>query len=155
VRQEQINALLDLDKDERQVAEAARDRDDLTVPNQTKEIAAAPNVEHSSLSLPQNGTQKPSENGRADLAKSAMEYMRHSRMSIAAISERTGPDTGVVSGTAVAINGHPPGGRYCPQSVVVLELSSSCGSVAVGADVRIRFSQGRATVEAPERGRSR
>jgi uncharacterized protein YydD (DUF2326 family) len=37
VRQEQINALLDLDKGERQVAEAARDRDDLTMPDQTME----------------------------------------------------------------------------------------------------------------------
>jgi hypothetical protein len=41
VRQEQINAFLDLDKGERQVAEAARDRDDLTMPNQTTNLGYA------------------------------------------------------------------------------------------------------------------
>ena len=157
VRQEQINALLDLDKSERQVAEAARDRDDLTVPNQTTEISATPGVEHSSLSVPQNGFQKLAENGRADLAKSAMEYMRHSRMAIAdmAISERMGPDTGVVSGTLVAINGAHLAVATAPNRFVVLEFGGSGGDVAVGADVRIRVSRGRATIEAPERERGR
>jgi hypothetical protein len=156
VRQEQINALLDLDKGERQVAEAARGPDDLSVPNQTKERSATPGFEQSSLSVPQNGTQKPTENGRADLAKSAMEYMRHSRMAIAdmAISERPGPDNGVVSGTAVAIDGTFLAVATAPNRFVVLEVGGS-GSVAVGADVRIRFSNGRATVEVPERGLSR
>jgi hypothetical protein len=157
VRQEQINALLDLDKGERQVAEAARDRDDLTMPNQTMEISATPGVEHSSLSVPKNGAQKPSENGRADLARAAMEYMRHSGMAIAdmAITERTPPNAGVLSGTAVAINGTRVAVATAANRFMVLELGGSGCDVAVGADVRIRFSHGRATVETPERGLGR
>jgi hypothetical protein len=38
---------------------------------------------------------------------------------------------------------------------MVLELAGSSADIAVGAGVRIRFSQGRATVEALERGRGR
>jgi len=38
---------------------------------------------------------------------------------------------------------------------MVLELAGSSGNVALGAAVRIRISQGRATVEAPERVRGR
>ena len=157
VRQEQINVLLDLDKGDRQVAEAARDRDDPTTPNQTTEISTTLGVDRSSLSVPQNGTQKRSENHRTDIARSAMKYMRHSGMAIAdmAITERTGPDTGVVSGTAVAINGTLLAVATAPNRFVVLELGGSGSEVAVGADVRIRFSRGRATVETPERGRSR
>jgi hypothetical protein len=157
VRQEQINAMLDLDKGERQVAEAARDRDDPTVPNQTKEISATPDVQYSSLSVPQNGIQKPSENGRADLARSAVAYMRHSRMAITdmAISERPGPDNGVVSGTLVAINGALRAVATAPNRFVVLEFGGSGGDIAVGTDVRIRVSRGRATIEAPERDRGR
>jgi hypothetical protein len=117
VRQEQINASLDLDKGDRQVAEAARDSHDPTVPKQTTEMSATPGIEHSPLPVPQNGFQKPADNRREDLVKSAMEYMRHSRMAIAdmAISERMGPDNGVVSGTAVAINGTLLRGRYRPE----------------------------------------
>jgi hypothetical protein len=157
VRQEQINALLDLDKGEQQVAEAARDRDDLTVPNQTKERSATPAVGHSLMSVPQNGFQKPADNGRADLARSAMEYMRHSRMAIAdmTISERTAPDTGFVSGTAVAINGTLLAVATAPNRFVILEVGGSGGSVAVGADLRIRFNRGRTTVATPDRGLTR
>jgi hypothetical protein len=151
VRQEQINALLDLDKGERQVAEAARDRDDLTMPGQTQEISARPVTEHSALSVPRNGAQKPLENGRADLARSAMEYMRNSGMAIAdmAITERTPPNAGVMSGTAVAVNGTRLAVATAANRFMVLELGGSTADVAVGADVRIRFSRGRATVEAP------
>jgi len=84
-----------------------------------------------------------------------MEYMRHSRMAIVdmAIGERTSPDAGVVSGTAVAINGNLLAVATAPNRFVVLELSGSGGTVVVGTDVRIRVSKGRATIEAPERGR--
>jgi hypothetical protein len=157
VRQAQINALLDLDKGERQIAEAASDRDDLTIPNQIMGISAAPSVERSSLSVPRNGSQKPAENGRAELARSATAYMRHSRMAIAdmAITERTAPQAGLISGTAVAVNGTHLAVATAANRFMVLELAGSSGNVAVGAGVRIRFSQGRATLEAPERGRGR
>jgi hypothetical protein len=96
VRQDQINALLDLDKGERQVAEAARDREDLTMPGQTMEISATPVIEYSALSAPKNGAQKPSESGHADLARAAMEFMRQSGMAIAdkAIRRRHTPGGG-------------------------------------------------------------
>jgi len=148
--------LLDLDKGERQIAEAASDRDDLTMPDQTMDTSATPSLERSSLSAPRYGSQKPVENGRAELARAAMEYMRHSRMAIAdmAISERTAPRVGLISGTAVAINGSHVAVATAGNRFMVLELAGS-SDVAVGAGVRIRFSQGRATVEAPERGRGR
>jgi hypothetical protein len=76
VRQAQINALLDLDEGERQIAEAARDRDDFTMPDQTMDTSATPSVEHSAFAVPRNGSQKPAENGRADLAKSAIDRHR-------------------------------------------------------------------------------
>ena len=86
-----------------------------------------------------------------------MEYMRRSRMAIddLAISERPGPDNGVVSGTAVAINGTFLAVATAPNRFVILEVGGSGGSVAVGADVRIRFNRGRATVETPDRGLTR
>jgi hypothetical protein len=86
-----------------------------------------------------------------------MEYMRHSRMAIdeMAISERPGPDNGVVSGTAVAINGTFLAVATAPNRFVVIEFGGSGGDVVVGADVRIRVSRGRATIEAPERERGR
>jgi hypothetical protein len=126
------------------------------VPDQTMEISATPRVEHSALAVPRNGSQKPAENGRAELARSAMEYMRNSRMAIAdmAISERTAPHAGVISGTAVAVNGTHLAVATAANSFMVLELGGRGGGVAVGAGVRIRFSQGRATVEA-QRGRGR
>jgi len=157
VRQAQVNALLDLDKGERQIAEAARDRDDLTTPDQTMGISATPSVERSSLSVPRNGSQQPAENGRADLARSAMEYMRHSRMAIAdmAISERTAPNAGVISGTAVAVNGTHLAVATAGNRFMVLELPGSSGDVALGAGVRIRLTQGKAIFETSERGRGR
>jgi hypothetical protein len=157
VRQAQINALLDFDKGERQIAKAARDGDDLTIPDQTMSTSATPSLERSSLSVPRNGSQRPAENGRAELARSAMEYMRHSRMAIAdmAITERITPNVGVISGTAVAVNGNHLAVATAGNRFMILKLAGSSGDVAVGTGVRIRFSQGRATVEAPERGRAR
>ena len=157
VRQAQINALLDLDKGERQIAEAASDRDDLTMPNQPMGISATPSLERSSMSVPRNGSQKPAENGLAELAKSAMGYMRQSRMAIAgmAISERTPPQAGVISGTAVAVNSSHVAVATAGNRFMVLKLGASGLDVAVGACVRIRLSQGRATLEAPERSRGR
>jgi hypothetical protein len=155
VRQEQINSLLDLDKGEQQVAEAARD--DLGLPNQAPVISAATGVENSSLSVPRNGSQRPTESGRGDLARSAMEYMRHSRMAIAdmPITERARPDAGVVSVTAVAMNGTLLAIATAPNRFVILEFGGSGGDVAVGADVRMRLRRGHATIEAPERDRGR
>jgi hypothetical protein len=51
-------------------------------------ISATPSLERSSLSVARNGSQKAAENGRAELAKSAMEYMRHSRMADSTVRRR-------------------------------------------------------------------
>ena len=149
VRQAQINALLDLDKGERQIAEGAHDRDDLTMPDQTVDSSALPRVERASLS------QKPTENGRAELAKSAIEYMRHSRMALAdmAISERSAPEAGVINGTAVAVNGTHLAVATADNRFMVLKLNGSLRDIAVGAGVRIRLSQGKTILKAPDRGR--
>jgi hypothetical protein len=72
-----------------------------------------------------------------------------------AISERTVPNAGIVSGTAVAIDGTRVAVATAGNRFMVLELDGSGGDVAVGADVRIRFNRGRATVESPERERGR
>ena len=139
VRQAQINALLDLDKGERQIVEAASDRDDLTLPDQTMEVSARPSVEHSALAVPRNGSQKPAENGRADLARSAMEYMRHSRMAIAdmAISERTAPCRGVQSrgahGEYIEHPDHQRGGRN-PALFERSRAKRSCGEGPRGSE---------------------
>jgi hypothetical protein len=82
--------------------------------------------------------------------------MRQSRLAVAdmPITERTRPDTGAVNGTAVAINGTLLAVATSPNSFVVLELDSSAARLVVGANVRIRFSRGHATVET-ERGLGR
>jgi hypothetical protein len=72
-----------------------------------------------------------------------------------AISERTPPHAGIINGTAVAVNGTHLAVATAGNRFMVLELDGSSGNVALGVGVRIRFSQGRATVEAPERGRGR
>jgi len=86
-----------------------------------------------------------------------MEYMRHSRMAIAdmPITERRRPDTGVVSGAAVASNGTLLAVATAPNTFVILEFDASGHDVSVGSDVRIRVSRGRASVEAQERSRGR
>jgi hypothetical protein len=70
-------------------------------------------------------------------------------------SERTPPNAGVMNGTAVAINGARLAVATAANRFMVLELGGFSCDVKVGADVRIRFSRGRATVEAPERGLGR
>ena len=60
-----------------------------------------------------------------------------------------------MSGTAVAINGASVAIATAANRLMVLELDGSTGEVAVGAVVRIRFSRGRAAVDAPERERGR
>ena len=86
-----------------------------------------------------------------------MEYMRHSRMAIAdmAISERMAPQAGLISGTAVAVNGTHLAVATAGNRFMVLKLGGSGSDIALGAGVRIRLSQGKAILEAPERGRGR
>ena len=113
-RQEQINALLDLDKGERQVAEAARDRDELTMPNQTPEISA-PGSENSSLAVPRNGSHRSrktagltSPGRRGSTCGIANGDSRH------ACHRTSAPRHRHSERNRSRDEGDPPGGRYCP-----------------------------------------
>jgi hypothetical protein len=83
--------------------------------------------------------------------------MRHSKTAIAdmAITERTAPQIGLLSGTAVARNDTHMAIATAPNSFVVLEAEPSNGDVELGTRVRIRFSRGRGTVEAGGRDHGR
>jgi N12 class adenine-specific DNA methylase len=129
VRQTQVNALLDLDKGEHQVAEPAR----------------------------ADESQSLQRNGPRDLSKEAVNYMRLSNMAITemAITERTAPRAGVVAGTAVARNGTHVAVATASNSFVILHLDDSIGNVAVGTRVYVRLEKGRGSFEiaGPDRGR--
>jgi hypothetical protein len=145
-RQNRLNAALDLDKREQQIAEAANDRSE-----------SMTNAENLSVSS-RNGSQELAGGiDRAAVAKDAAEYMRRSKTAIAemAITERTAPQIGILSGIAIAHNNTHLAIATAPNRFVVLETASSNADVELGARVRIRFSRGRGTVEAVGRDRDR
>jgi len=145
-RQTQINTDLDLDKGERQIAEAANDRSESMM-----------RTDAENLSVSRSGLQGLTGNGRSSVARDAAEYMRRSKTAIAdmAITERTAPQIGLLNGTAVAQNETHLAIATAPNSFVVLETAGSNGDVELGAYVRIRFSRGRGTIEAGGRDRGR
>jgi hypothetical protein len=146
-RQTQINADVDLDKGERQIAEAADDR------SESMMRTGAEN-----LSVSRSDSQGiAGSTGRDAVARNAAESMRRSKTAIAdmAITERTAPEIGLLSGTAVAQNDTHLAIATAPNSFVVLETAAYKGDVELGAHVRIRFSRGRVTIEAGERDRGR
>ena len=128
-RQAQVNALLDLDKGERQIAEPAQDEDGSAL--------------------------RP--NGHAELSKQAMEYMRQSKMTIAdmPIRERSPPSAGAVSGMAVACNGTHVAVATASNSFVVLDLGDCTSDIAVGTRVHVGVSGGRSKIMAEDRGHGR
>ena len=71
------------------------------------------------------------------------------------VTERVRPDTGIVSGTAVAMKGTLLAVATAPNTFVILELDGSSHDVSLGSDVRIRVSRGRAMVDTQERSRGR
>ena len=146
-RQAQVNAILDLDKGERQVAEATDDRS----------ASMRADAEGPSHSARRGLQESAGDNGRADVAREAAEYMRHSKTAIAdmAITERTAPQIGLLSGTAVAQNDTHLAIATAPNSFVVLDAAASNGDIELGTRVRVRFSRGRGTVEAGGRDHGR
>ena len=147
VRQAQVNAILDLDKGERQVAEPADGRSTSMMRTEEEDLALSPwNDSHGLLGS----------TGRADLARDAAEYMRYSKTAIAdmAITERTAPQVGLLSGTAVARNDTHLAVATAPNSFVVLETAASDGDIELGTRVQVRFS-GRGSIEAGGRERRR
>jgi hypothetical protein len=145
-RQTQLNAALDLDKGERQIAEAAHDR------SETTKRTDAVGLSVSSRNRSQGIT---GSTGRAAVARDAAEYMRRSKSAIAdlAITERTVPQIGLLNGTAIAQNDTHLAIATAPNSFVVLEREASKNSVELGARVHVRFRRGRGTVEAGGRVR--
>ena len=127
-RQAEINALLDLDKGDQQ-----------GIP---QEEAAAER-------------QTPSaSDSRAHVAKVAAEQMRASDTAIRElpITERPVPANGQITGKVVALDDAHIAFATAPNSFVVVHAESLGKNVQVGERLSVRFSQGRATVDA---GRSR
>jgi len=94
---------------------------------------------------------------RTDVARQAAEYMRQSKTAIAdmAITERTVPQIGLLSGTAVAQNDTHLAIATAPNSFVVPETAAFKGDIELGTRVRVRFSRGRGTIEAGKRDHGR
>jgi hypothetical protein len=83
--------------------------------------------------------------------------MRQAKTAIAdmAITERTTPQIGMLSGTAVAQNDTHLAMATAPNSFVVLEKAASNGDIELGTRLRIRFSRGRSTIESGGRDHGR
>src|ERR1700690_2400283 len=124
-RQAEINALLGLDKGDQQAAPVP-DKDD-------------PEIE-------QRGPTPPSSEA---LAKMAAAYMRGSDTAIREmpISERTPPQMGQVTGTAVAKDDTHIAVATATNGFVIVESSSLGCQVQIGERLSLRFLQGRALLD--------
>ena len=134
-RQSELNSLLDLDKGDQQGADSAPDlKDD-------------PDVERTA----------PAESrGRDEVAKMAEAYMRASGTAIREmpISERTPPQTGPVTGRAVAKDEVHIAVATAANSFFVVESTSLGRDVQIGERLSLRFHQGRASIDnGRDRGR--
>jgi hypothetical protein len=143
-RQAQVNAILDLDKGERQVAEAAEDRS----------ASVRTDAENFSVSSRNNSKALADGASRTQVVREAAQYMRQKKTAIVdmAITERTAPQVGIVSGTAVAQSDTHLAIATAPNSFVVLETAAADGDIEVGTRVQVRFNRGRGTIEAAGRG---
>jgi hypothetical protein len=131
-RQVELNALLDLDKGDQQGAAPAAEKDEL----ETECSAVAP--------LRVN----------EEVAKRAAEYMRASDTAIRElpIRERTPPQTGSITGTAVAKGPTHIAVATATNSFVVLASSSLDHDVQIGERLSLRFHHGRVAIDS---GRNR
>ena len=94
--------------------------------------------------------------GRAIVVRTAIEYMRRSKTGIAEIpiTERPVPRNGLMNGTTVAQNDTHVAIATAPNTIVVLDRAAVTGVFEIGKRVRIRFRQGRGTLEyGRDRGR--
>ncbi len=95
---------------------------------------------------------------RSDVARDAVEYMRRSNTAIAnmPIAEQTTPETGTVTGIAVADRDTHLAVATAPNSFVVIEKPTGAGAVELGKRVRVRFNRGHSIIKlAHDRGRYR
>jgi N12 class adenine-specific DNA methylase len=126
-RQAELNSLLDLDKGDQQGAAPAADKDEL----ETECPAAAPSRVHE------------------EVAKRAAAYMRASDTAIRElpIRERTPPQTGSITGTAVAKGPTHIAVATAANSFVVLASSSLDHDVQIGERLSLRFHHGRVAID--------
>jgi N12 class adenine-specific DNA methylase len=131
-RQAEIDSLLDLDKGDQQGAAPVPDKDE-----------------------PDAGRSAPAASrGPADVAKMAVAYMRTSETAIREmpITERTPPQTGQVTGRAVARDEAHVAFATAANSFFVVASTSLGRDIQIGERVSLRFHQGRASLD---NGRSR
>jgi hypothetical protein len=133
-RQAEIDSLLDLDKGDQQGADSAPDLKD--EPDMGRRAPSAPR-------------------DREEVAKMAEAYMRTSGTAIREmpIVERTPPQTGPVTGRAVAKDEAHVAFATAANSFFVLPSTSLDGDVQIGARLSLRFYQGRASIDSRDRGR--
>ena len=126
-RQTELNSLLDLDKGDQQGAAPIPDKDE---PETERAMPAAPG-------------------SRAEVAKMAETYMRASETAIreTPISERTPPQTGRVTGRAVAKDEAHIAFVTAANSFFVIASSSFGRDVQIGERLSLRFHQGRASID--------
>ncbi len=133
-RQAELNSLLDLDKGEPQGIAPAPEKDDAEIERSAS--ASSP--------------------GHDAIAKMAETYLRESGTAIRElpISERTPPQTGLVTARAVARNDSHVAFAAAANSFFLLPSRSLKREVQVGQRLSLRFSQGRASIdEGRDRGR--
>jgi hypothetical protein len=131
-RQAQLNSLLDLDKGDQQGAPPAEEKDEL----ETERSKRAPSRAHE------------------EVAKEAAEYMRASDTAIRElpIRERMAPQTGSITGTAVAKGPTHIAVATAANSFVVLASGSLDHDVQIGERLSLRFHHGRVAIDS---GRNR
>ena len=127
-RQSELNCLLDLDKGDQQGADSAPDLKDETDIGRTAPVASR---------------------GRDEVAKMAEAYMRTSGTAIRemAITERTPPQAGSVTGRAVAKDESYIAVATAANTFVVVETTSLGGIVQVGERLSLRFREGRVSID--------
>jgi chromosome segregation ATPase len=127
-RQSELNSLLDLDKGDQQGADFAPD------------IKDEPDMER---------TAPAASRGHDEVAKMAEAYMRTSGTAIREmpITERTPPQTGSVTGRAVAKDETHIAVATAANSFMVVDTNPQVRDVQIGERLSLRFHQGRASID--------
>ena len=127
-RQAELNSLLDLDKGDQQAADSVPDLKD------------EPDI---------GRTAPPASRGHHEVAKMAAAYMRASGTAIREmpIAERTPPQTGPVTGRAVAMDEAHVAVATAANSFFVVPATFLGRDVQIGERLSLRFHQGRASID--------
>ena len=127
-RQSELNSLLDLDKGDQQGADSS------------PELKDEPTMEQS---------EPAAQRGRDEVAKMAEAYMRTSGTAIREmpIAERRPPQTGSVTGRAVAKDESHIAVATAANRFMMVEVSPRGCDVQIGQRLSVRFHQGRASID--------